>query len=91
LRSARRARDHVAMRCGHQQYLGGELVLVIDCSDLERSATFWCGALGYRRDGPAAGQYQGLLPPDGRGMQLLLQRVDEGSPPQGKKFSRRLR
>jgi len=54
-------------------YLGGELVLVIDCSDLERSATFWCEALGYRRDGPAVGQYQGLLPPDGRGIQLLLQ------------------
>src|SRR6266851_225941 len=63
------------MRHGHQQYLGGELVLVIDCSDLERSATFWCEALGYRRDGPAVGQYQGLLPPDGRGIQLLLQRT----------------
>jgi catechol 2,3-dioxygenase-like lactoylglutathione lyase family enzyme len=65
------------MRHGHQQYLGGELVLVMDCSDLERSATFWCEALGYRRDGPAVGQYQGLLPPDGRGIQLLLQRVDD--------------
>jgi catechol 2,3-dioxygenase-like lactoylglutathione lyase family enzyme len=74
---ARRARDHVAMRHRHQKYVGGELVLVIDCSDLERSATFWCDALGYRRDGPAVGQYQGLFPSNGHGIQLLLQRVDD--------------
>lgn len=65
------------MRHGHQQYVGGEFVLVIDCSDLERSATFWCEVLGYRRDGPAVGQYQGLLPSNGHGIQLLLQRVDD--------------
>jgi len=65
------------MRHTHQRYAGGELVLVIDCSDLDRSATFWCQALGYRRDGPAVGQYQGLLPANGHGTRLLLQRVDD--------------
>jgi catechol 2,3-dioxygenase-like lactoylglutathione lyase family enzyme len=70
----------MAMRHGHQQYLGGEMVLVIDCSDLERSAAFWCEALGYQRDGPPVGQYLGLLPMQGAGLQLLLQRVEDPKP-----------
>lgn len=65
------------MRHGHQQYLGGEMVLVIDCADLERSAAFWCAALGYRHDGPPVGQYLGLFPAEGAGLQLLLQRVED--------------
>ncbi len=52
----------------------------MDCSDLERSAAFWCEALDYRRDGPAVGQYQGLLPSAGHGIELLLQRVDDRKP-----------
>jgi catechol 2,3-dioxygenase-like lactoylglutathione lyase family enzyme len=68
------------MRHGHQRYVGGEMVLVIDCSDLERSATFWCAALGYRPDGPPVGQYLGLLPDKPIGLQLLLQRVDDPKP-----------
>jgi predicted enzyme related to lactoylglutathione lyase len=57
-----------------------ELVLVIDCADLDRSAAFWCSVLGYRSDGPALGQYLGLFPDDGPGIQLLLQRVDDPKP-----------
>jgi predicted enzyme related to lactoylglutathione lyase len=57
-----------------------ELVLVIDCADLDRSAAFWCSVLGYRVDGPAVGQYLGLFPNDGPGIQLLLQRVDDPKP-----------
>ena len=68
------------MRRDHQRYTGGEMVLVIDCSDLERSAAFWCAALGYRPDGPPVGQYVGLLPAAGPGLQLLLQRVDDQKP-----------
>jgi catechol 2,3-dioxygenase-like lactoylglutathione lyase family enzyme len=30
-----------------QPYPHGELVIVIDCSDLDRSARFWSGVLGY--------------------------------------------
>jgi catechol 2,3-dioxygenase-like lactoylglutathione lyase family enzyme len=67
----------MTMRHGHQQYPGGEMVLVIDCSDLERSAAFWCEALGYRRDGPPVGQYLGLFPAQGAGLQLLLQRAHD--------------
>ena len=67
----------MAMRHGHQQYLGGEMVLVIDCADLERSAAFWCEALGYRYDGPPVGQYLGLFPAEGAGLQLVLQRVED--------------
>ena len=70
----------MTMRHGHQQYLGGEMVLVIDCSDLKRSAAFWCEALGYQADGPAVGQYLGLLPAEGAGLQLLLQRVEDPKP-----------
>jgi predicted enzyme related to lactoylglutathione lyase len=69
--------DHGAMRNDPQRYVGGELVLVIDCADLSRSATFWCSVLDYRPDGPAVGQYLGLFPKEGRGIQLLLQRVDD--------------
>lgn len=43
------------------------MVLVIDCSDLERSAAFWCEALGYRPDGLPVGQYLGLLPAESAG------------------------
>jgi catechol 2,3-dioxygenase-like lactoylglutathione lyase family enzyme len=70
----------MTMRHGHQQYRGGEMVLVIDCSDLERSAAFWCEALGYRPDGPPVGQYLGLLPMQGAGLELLLQRVQDPKP-----------
>jgi predicted enzyme related to lactoylglutathione lyase len=60
-----------------QRYAGGEMVLVIDCADLERAAGFWCEVLGYRRMGSPVGQYMGLTPADGVGIQLLLQRVDD--------------
>jgi hypothetical protein len=68
------------MRHNQQRYVGGELVLVVDCSDLERETAFWCDALGYRRDGAALVPYQGLIPPDGKGLQLLLQRVNDRKP-----------
>jgi predicted enzyme related to lactoylglutathione lyase len=53
------------------------LVAVIDCSDLARSADFWAQVLGYVSDGPAVGTYQGLIPADGQGVEILLQRVPE--------------
>jgi predicted enzyme related to lactoylglutathione lyase len=58
-------------------YLHGELVVVIDCSSLERSAHFWAAALGYVREGDPAGRYQSLLPADGTGAEVLLQKVPE--------------
>ena len=54
------------------------LVVVLDCADLDRSAAFWGGALGYA--GPPAGApgpYRQLLPADGDGPELLLQQVPE--------------
>jgi catechol 2,3-dioxygenase-like lactoylglutathione lyase family enzyme len=53
------------------------LVVVLDCSDLERSAAFWCGVLGYRAGPASPGPYRQLLPPGGNGVELLLQRVAE--------------
>ena len=50
---------------------------MIDCSQLDRSAEFWTGVLGYARDGIAAGRYQTLLPADGQGAEILLQQVPE--------------
>lgn len=66
------------------------LAVVLDCADLDRSATFWCAALGYAdpdelADPDAqepdaqdpAGRYRRLLPAEGDGVELLLQRVPE--------------
>lgn len=53
------------------------LVVVLDCADLDRSAAFWCGALGYSAESSSTGPYRRLLPPGGNGVELLLQRVPE--------------
>jgi predicted enzyme related to lactoylglutathione lyase len=58
-------------------YLRGELVVVIDCSDLSHSADFWASVLGYVRQRPGSDRYQTLLPADGDGAEILLQRVPE--------------
>jgi len=60
-----------------QRYPHGELVVVLDCSDLDRAAAFWTAVLGYRREAYGGGPYLGLVPQDGRGMELLLQRTDD--------------
>ena len=65
------------MRRKPHPYRQGELNLVIDCSDLGRSADFWTEVLGYVPEGPAVGPYQGLIPADGEGLEILLQRVPE--------------
>ena len=57
-----------------QPYPNGELVIVVDCSDLERSARFWCGVLGYTAS-PPSGLYRALAPETGVGIEVLLQRV----------------
>ena len=66
------------MRREPHPYLRGELVVVIDCAQLDRSAEFWTAALGYVRYGVATGRYQNLLPADGKGTEILLQQVPEG-------------
>jgi predicted enzyme related to lactoylglutathione lyase len=58
-------------------YREGELVIVIDCSDLDRSAQFWSAALGYEPDESPSTRYRSLLPADGDGIEILLQRVPE--------------
>ncbi len=65
-----------------QPYPHGELVIVIDCSDLDRSARFWSGVLGYvpgpASTGPAStGPYRSLQPESGAGIDVLLQRVPD--------------
>jgi predicted enzyme related to lactoylglutathione lyase len=60
-----------------QSYPRGHLVLVVDCGDLDRSARFWTSVLGYERAGPPGGPYQGLVPADGHGIEVLLQQVPE--------------
>ena len=59
-----------------QPYPNGELVIVVDCSDLERSARFWCGVLGYTAS-PPSGLYCALAPETGVGIEVLLQRVPD--------------
>ena len=58
-------------------YLRGELIVVIDCSDMGRAAEFWTGVLGYVREGLALGHYLGLIPADGQGAEILLQQVPD--------------
>ncbi len=63
-------------------YISGHLVVVVDCADLERAARFWAAALGYADQGPAGDKYRSVLPEDGPGVEILLQRTDD--PKQGK-------
>src|SRR5215472_12360898 len=58
-------------------YARGELVVVVDCADLERAARFWTAALGYVTEGSPGGRYQSLEPADGPGIEVLLQRTDD--------------
>ena len=62
---------------GHtpHSYLRGDLVIVIDVASLDRAAEFWSGALGYVREGEGGGRYLSLVPADGAGAEILLQRV----------------
>jgi predicted enzyme related to lactoylglutathione lyase len=60
-----------------QPYPHGELVVVIDCSDLDRSARFWSGVLGYTAGPAGTGTYRGLQPESGAGIEVLLQRVPD--------------
>jgi predicted enzyme related to lactoylglutathione lyase len=60
------------------RYLGGDLVVVVDCASLDRAAEFWSAALGYVREGDGGDRYLSLLPADGRGIEILLQRVRDG-------------
>jgi hypothetical protein len=50
-----------------QSYPNGELVIVIDCADLDRSARFWAAVLGYQADGFTSGLYRSLAPVSGVG------------------------
>lgn len=52
--------------------------MVLDCADLDRSAAFWTTVLGYRRTTYGGGPYLALVPEDGPGIELLLQRTPDG-------------
>jgi predicted enzyme related to lactoylglutathione lyase len=52
-------------------------VVVADCADLDRSSRFWAGMLGYAAHPSTSKTYRTLLPPGGRGIEVLLQRVPE--------------
>lgn len=59
-------------------YARGELVVVIDCDDLSRAASFWSGVLGYVPEtgqAPDDATYRTLVPEDGHGVEILLQRT----------------
>ena len=60
-----------------QPYPHGELVIVIDCGDLDRSAAFWSAVLGYTASLAGTGSYRGLEPESGAGIDVLLQRVPD--------------
>ena len=58
-------------------YARGELVVVIDCADLDRAATFWSAVLGYADTGGESITYRSLVPADGFGVEILLQRTQD--------------
>jgi predicted enzyme related to lactoylglutathione lyase len=58
-------------------YLRGELVIVIDCADLDRAAEFWSAVLGFTHGGPGNATYRSLMPAGRDGIEVLLQRVPE--------------
>jgi predicted enzyme related to lactoylglutathione lyase len=60
-----------------QPYPHGDLVIVVDCSDLDRSARFWSAVLGYTASQLTAGPYRSLEPVSGAGIEMLLQRVPD--------------
>ena len=60
-----------------QTYSHGTIVIVLDCYDLDRSATFWCDVLGYQQPHAASGNYLNLVSPVAGGIELLLQQVPE--------------
>ncbi len=60
-----------------QPYPNGELVIVVDCSDLDRSAQFWAAVLGYTAGDLGGGPYRSLTPVSGAGIDVLLQRVPD--------------
>jgi predicted enzyme related to lactoylglutathione lyase len=60
-----------------QPHRNGELVIVIDCSDLERSAQFWASVLGFTAGRATPGPYRSLIPAGGQGIEVLLQRVPD--------------
>lgn len=61
-----------------QTYPRGELVLVLDCVDLDLLADFWTSALGYQRAGGIHEPYLRLVSESHPGPEVLLQRVPEG-------------
>ncbi len=65
------------MRRRPHRYSHGELVIVIDCSDLGRSADFWTAVLGYVPEVTESKRYRSLIPADGDGIEVLLQQVPE--------------
>ena len=61
-----------------QSYRNGELVIVIDCSDLARSARFWADVLGDVAGPATSVRYRSLIPGNGQGIEVLLQRTGDG-------------
>lgn len=51
--------------------------MVIDCSDLETAGAFWTRVLGYTDEGEGSTRYRTLLPEDGVGIEVLLQKVSD--------------
>lgn len=60
-----------------QTYDHGTFLIVLDCTDLDRAADFWCAALGYDRPFPESGPYLQLEATQRGGVELLLQQVPE--------------
>ena len=58
-------------------YARGHLVVVVDCADLDRAARFWSAALGYVDAGDDSAAYRSVLPADGFGVEILLQRTED--------------
>jgi hypothetical protein len=69
----------LAMRGVPQLYRNGELVVVLDCSDLARSARFWPGVLGLTAGRVTGGPYRSLVPEAARASRCCCSRCPAAS------------
>ena len=54
--------------------------VVINVADMERAATFWCAALGYEPLRDLKDDWGILVPPDGVGQRISINRSDQVAP-----------
>jgi predicted enzyme related to lactoylglutathione lyase len=78
-----RAARRMGLRAAHDDRPAGDVgdlhvgTVVINVKDMERAVAFWSAALDYRRPAVDQDDFTTLVPRNGRGVPVSLQRTDE--------------